>query len=126
MDELLWTTQGVVEAPVDRVADIVFEGYVDDGGDEYVKQTMDHGQRRLVQEGHWWYRGVTSVEPHEKGALVRHEVFNIAKTNRWMVKGILLQYRLNGSLPKLRTGNLGERLTEIGERLGCKAYLVDR
>jgi hypothetical protein len=124
MDELLWTTRGVVEAPVDQVADLVFEGYEGADGGGYAKQTMDRRQRRVVQEGHWWYRGVTSVAPHEKGSLVTHQVFNIARKNRWMVKGVLLQYRLNGSLPKLKAGNLPERLAGLGERLGCKAYLI--
>lgn len=109
MDELLWTTRGVVEAPVEEVAEVIFE---------------DRDRRQLTQEGQWWYRGVTTVEPHEKGALVTHEVFNIARTARWGVRLVLLQYRLNGMLPKLKTGNLPERLAELGERLGCRAYLI--
>jgi hypothetical protein len=125
MDELLWTSRGVVEAPVDQVADLVFEAYEGaDSGGYAPDTTMDRRRRRVVQEGHWWYRGVTSVEPHEKGALVTFELFNIAKARRWMVRGVLLQYRLNGSLSKIKTGNLPERLAELGERLDCRAYLI--
>jgi hypothetical protein len=37
-----------------------------------------NGHRVVAIQGGWWYRGVTSVEPHGGGTLVTHTVINVA------------------------------------------------
>src|SRR3954451_24551967 len=112
MTELL-ALYAVVEAPPDRVAEVLLdvrpggrsplapdgevpgtdsEATVADGevtgtdGDrdtfEVVRDgsrmtvTVDRGRREVALQGEWWYRGVTSVEPHPLGSRVIHRIFN--------------------------------------------------
>jgi hypothetical protein len=51
-----------------------FDGWIDKEG------------RRLVLQGHWWYRGEFIVEPDGAGSRVIYNVYNIApRSSRWMV-----------------------------------------
>src|SRR4051812_42196653 len=43
--------------------------------------TVDRGRREVALQGEWWYRGVTSVEPHPLGSRVIHRIFNVAQGN---------------------------------------------
>jgi hypothetical protein len=41
--------------------------------------------RVVAIQGGWWYRGVTSVEPHPDGSLVTYTVVNVAQGwGRWV------------------------------------------
>lgn len=41
--------------------------------------------RVIAVQGGWWYRGVTSVEPHPSGSLVTYTVVNVAQGwGRWV------------------------------------------
>ncbi|WP_020574079.1 hypothetical protein [Actinopolymorpha alba] len=115
---LLWTTVGIVEAPVDEVARLVFEDFEEAPTGGHLHR--DEERRIVIVQGGWWYRGVTSIESHPDGARVTYRVYNIARTNRWMVPLVLLQYRLNGSLAAIRGGEFEGGLARIGERLGAR------
>jgi hypothetical protein len=69
--------------------------------------------------------GVHTLEPHERGTMVVHRVYNVARVGRWMVPLVLLHYRLTG---RLSAGTLGDSLRDLlrhlGEQLGCRAYLL--
>lgn len=45
---------------------------------------VNGAQRTIAVQGGWWYRGVTSVEPHEDGTLLTYVVVNMATgLGRW-------------------------------------------
>lgn len=106
MTELL-ELRGVVEAAPDEVAAVLLDvrpggrsplavtaaAEPVDGGGFTVEQdgsvftvTVDRAARSVTRQGEWWYRGVTSVAPDPRGALVVHRVCNVAPGNRWAVR----------------------------------------
>ena len=107
MTELL-ELRAVVEAAPAAVADVLLDvrpggrsplavgGRVDpaDTGDEFVvvregsrmTVVVDRAGRSVSQQGEWWYRGVTSVEPDPRGSQVIHRIFNVAEGNGWAVR----------------------------------------
>jgi hypothetical protein len=78
--------------------------------------TLDRAQRSIAQQGEWWYRGVTSVEPDERGSLVIHRVFNVASGHRWAVRFVS-----RGPLAAAPTA-FAKLLGGLGEQLDCAAY----
>ena len=65
---LQWTDTALVEAPAERVWELLISTIGDTAVDDrHVR--IDRSARRLVVEGDWWFRGVYSVEPHEWGTL---------------------------------------------------------
>ena len=88
------------------------------GSRDDVDIEIDRAANAIQLQGHWWYRGVHSVLPHERGSLVRHEVYNIAPgAGRWAIP--LMQMGFGG---KLRAG-MGALLNAIGQRLHCSTEL---
>jgi hypothetical protein len=155
MTELL-ALYAVVEAPPDRVAEVLLdvrtggrsplapdgevlgtdsEVTVADGevtgtdGDrdtfEVVRDgsrmtvTVDRGRREVALQGEWWYRGVTSVEPHPLGSRVIHRIFNVAQGNGWAVR-FVARGPLNAA-PR----SFADVVRRIGEQLGVPARVVD-
>jgi hypothetical protein len=94
-----------------------------DIGEEHgtsVRVEVDPDRRSLTIEGHWWYRGVYTVEPHERGSLITYRVYNIAPGfTRWMAT--LLNLRQAGKTAE----DLRQVLRAIGARLGAGTHLVD-
>jgi hypothetical protein len=136
MTELL-ALRGVVEAPPDKVAAVLLD--VRPGGrspiasagtarpaqgDEFtvtrdgsvITVTVDRDARSVSQQGEWWYRGVTSVEDDERGALVVHRVLNVAEGHRWAVRFVS-----RGPVHAAPT-SFAKLLGELGEQLDCAAY----
>jgi len=127
MTELL-ALYAVVEAPPERVAEVVLElAGVEGEGDtfEVVKGgsrmtvTVDRGRREVAMQGEWWYRGVTSVEPDPLGSRVIHRIFNVAEGNGWAVR-FVARGPLNAA-PR----SFAETVRRIGEQLGVPARVVD-
>jgi hypothetical protein len=106
MTELL-VLHGIVEAPPDAVTDLLLDaspggrsplaatGEADPAeGDEFtvtqngsrITVTVDRATRSVTQQGEWWYRGVTSVEPDPRGARVIHRIHNVAPGRQWAVR----------------------------------------
>jgi hypothetical protein len=136
MTELL-ELRGVVEAPPDKVADILLDARPGGRsplaatgsarpakGDEYtvtlegstITVTVDRGARSIAQQGEWWYRGVTSVEADERGSLIVHRVFNIAPGHRWAVRFVS-----RGPIAAA-PNTFAKVLGGLGEQLDCAAY----
>jgi hypothetical protein len=139
MTELL-ELRAVVEAGPDVVADLLLDvrpggrspiavtGEVDSpDGDEFrVRQdgstitvTVDRAGRSVAEQGEWWYRGVTSVEPDPRGAQVVHRIFNVAPGNRWAVRFVSRGPLL--AAPAAFAGHV----EAIGRELNCAAWVVD-
>ncbi|GAA3309592.1 hypothetical protein [Nonomuraea dietziae] len=69
MRKLITEVSAVVEASADDV-------------ERELRKTLGG---ELAHQGGWWYRGEWSVEPHPRGALVVHRVYNVAEWMRWAV-----------------------------------------
>jgi hypothetical protein len=81
--------------------------------------TVDRAARSVTMQGEWWYRAVTSVEPHPAGSLVVHRIFNVAPGHPWAV-------RLVSRGPLLAApAEFAAHLRSLGERLGRAAYPLD-
>ncbi|NUP66758.1 MAG: hypothetical protein HOW71_31805 [Nonomuraea sp.] len=125
--KLLAEAAGILEAPVATVWDLLAEELLPDGrrsGRFTVQDFPGHtstvevcGHTISVQGG-WWYRGEWSVEPHSKGALLVHRVFNVAQRARWAVP---LANRLFIGLAENTRAAFMAKLTQMGRRLGCSA-----
>jgi hypothetical protein len=132
--------RGVVEAPPDEVAAVLLDvrpggrsplarrGTIEDAdGDDFTLNvdgsrltvTVDRAARTVSQQGEFWYRGVTRVEPDPRGALVVHEIFNVADGHRWAV-GFLARGPVRSA-----PGTFREQLAELGRDLHCAAWLIE-
>ena len=136
MTELL-ELRGVVEATPDDVAGVLLDARpggrsplaatgsaTPARGDEFtvtlegstITVTVDRAARSVTQQGEWWYRGVTSVEPDERGSLVLYRIFNVAPGHRWAVRFVS-----RGPLAAAPTA-FAKVLGGLGEQLDCAAY----
>ncbi|GAA2549346.1 hypothetical protein GCM10010435_18910 [Winogradskya consettensis] len=139
MTELL-QLRGVVEATPDEVAAVLLDARPGGRspiaatgtarpakGDEFtvtrdgstLTVVVDRAARSISQQGEWWYRGVTSVELDERGALVVHRILNIATGNRWAVRFVS-----RGPINSAPT-SFAKLLGGLGEQLDCAAYPLD-
>ena len=98
----------------------------DDEGDGFVvvrdgsrfTVTVDRAARSVVQEGEWWFRSVTSVEPDPRGSRVVHRIFNIASGHGWAVRFVS-----RGPLAAA-PGGFAAVVRELGDRLGVAAEVI--
>ncbi|MEU4562040.1 hypothetical protein AB0F72_26955 [Actinoplanes sp. NPDC023936] len=139
MTELL-TLRGVVEAAPDEVAAVLLdvrpggrspiaaEGSVEESdGDEFVvvrdgsriTVTVDRAARSVTQQGEWWYRGVTTVEPDPRGAQVVHRIYNIAPGHGWAVRMVS-----RGPL-RAAPAAFATHLEQLSRELGAVAWVVE-
>jgi hypothetical protein len=139
MTELL-ELRGVVEAAPDAVADVLLDvrpggrsplaraGTIEEeDGDEFVLSisgsritvTVDRPARTVAQQGEWWYRGVTSVQPDPRGAQVVHQIFNVAGGHRWAV-----QFVSRGPL-NAAPAAFAAQIAALGAELHCAAWVVE-
>jgi hypothetical protein len=139
MTELL-ELRGVVEAAPDAVADVLLDmrpggrsplaraGTIEEqDGDEFVLSlsgsritvTVDRPARTVVQQGEWWYRGVTSVQPDPRGAQVVHQIFNVAAGHGWAVR-FVSQGPLNAA-----PATFAAQIAALGAELHCAAWVVE-
>ena len=139
MTELL-ELRGVVEAGPDVVADVLLDmrpggrsplaragTLLEEDGNDFVLSiegsritvTVDRPARTVVQQGEWWYRGVTAVHPDPRGALVVHQIFNVAEGNRWAVRWVS-----RGPL-LAAPATFATQIAELGAELHCPAWVLD-
>jgi hypothetical protein len=87
-----------------------------------VKIDVDKQRHSIAIEGQWWYRGIHTAEPHQKGSRLVYSVYNIAPSaTRWMAQ--LVQGPQNArNMPQ----QLRELLDAIGSQLHCTAYLTSQ
>ena len=131
---------GIVEAPAGAVAELLLD--VRPGGrsplvttgeaepadsDEFtvtrngsrITVVVDHAARSVSQQGEWWYRGVTSVEPDPRGARVVHRIYNVAPGQRWAVRFVS-----RGPL-HAAPAEFAAQLAQLGRDLGVEAWVED-
>jgi hypothetical protein len=139
MTELL-ALHAVVEASPEAVAGVLLDvrpggrspiatrGETDqDDGDRFVvvregsrlTVTVDRAARSVAQQGEWWFRSVTAVEPDPRGSQVVHRIFNVAGGNAWAVR-FVSRGPLNAA-----PGQFAEVVFRLGEELGVAAWVVD-
>lgn len=137
MKELL-ELRGVVEAAPDAVAAILLDvrpggrsplapaTTIDSGnGDEFtvilegsrITVTVDRAARSVTQQGEWWYRGVTTVEPDPRGSVVVHRVYNVASTRNWAMRMVT-----RGPLHAAPT-TFATQLEQLSRLLGTTAWV---
>ncbi|MFI0420720.1 hypothetical protein [Spongiactinospora sp. 9N601] len=122
--KLIAEAAGIIEAPVGEAWQALTEELLPGGRREGRFSVQDApGHTSTVEvtghtiafQGGWWYRGEWSVEPHPRGTLLVHRVFNVARWGRW---GVPLANRLFiGFAESTRAGLMG-RLARVGRRLG--------
>lgn len=137
-----WQAAGVVEAPVSEVWALLPESIPSLGpavrrltsGDERdiqafelatpregrVHVEIDRRAHRIAVQGEWWYRGVYSVEPHERGSLVVYRVYNVALGASWWAARLV-----QGPQHAREMGrHLAKTLAAVCDRLGCSFHLL--
>jgi hypothetical protein len=138
MTELL-ELRAVVEAPPERVADLLLDvrpggrspiavhGEPDSlDGDEFtvmqdgskITVSVDRAARSVAEQGEWWYRGVTTVEPDPRGSQVVHQIFNIAPGHRWAVRFVS-----RGPLIAA-PAEFAKHIADLSRQLGCAAWVL--
>jgi hypothetical protein len=139
MTELL-ALRGVVEAAPDAVFGVLLDvrpggrsplavtGAVAAAeGDEFtvdqdgsrITVTVDRARRCVSEQGEWWYRGVTAVEPDPRGSLVVRRIYNVAPGHRWAVRFVS-----RGPLIAA-PASFAAHLAALGRELGAPAWVVD-
>ncbi|MBG0823930.1 hypothetical protein HS048_24740 [Planomonospora sp. ID91781] len=121
---------GIVEAPPTAVFDDL-AGALLPGGTRTGRFTVEDlpGHTSTVEvtghtisvQGGWWYRGEWSVEPHPRGALLVHRVFNVAQRMRW---GVPLANRFFVGFAADTRRGFADNLVQMGHRLGCPVHLM--
>lgn len=139
MTELL-VLRGVVEASPEAVAEVLLDvrpggrspltaagAVAESDGDEFVlllqgsriTVTVDRAARSVTQQGEWWYRGVTSVEPDPRGARVVHRIYDIAPGHRWAVRMVS-----RGPL-RAAPATFAVQLEQLSREVGAPAWVED-
>jgi hypothetical protein len=132
--------RAVVEAPPDTVAGVLLDvrpggrspiatrGETDDDdGDRFVVTregsrltvTVDRAARMVAEQGEWWFRSETTVEPDPRGSQVVHRIFNVAQGNAWAIR-FVSRGPLNAA-PK----RFAVAMHRLGEVLGVAAWVPD-
>jgi hypothetical protein len=124
MSELL-ELRAVVRAAPETVAEILLDvrpggrsPFMVDGV-EASGVTVDRAARSVTQEGAWWYRGVTSVEPDPEGSRVVHRIFNVAERHGWAAR-FVSRGPVNAA-----PAEFAERIRRLSELLGVESRVLD-
>lgn len=128
-----WSVTGLVEAPVEQVWNAVLEAdNLTDTvrksrqnpiitEDAYAGRTEINVQTHtILRQGHWWYRGVHTVEVHPRGSLIRYEVYNIAPGMGWWAA----QFVQGPQHAREMKHIMEEALQKMAKRLGCRTEIV--
>ncbi len=83
-----------------------------------VTVTVDPAARSVTQQGEWWYRGVTGVEPDPAGSRVSLRIFNVADSNGWAVR-FVSRGPLNAA-PR----EFAAQIHRLGEILGVESRVL--
>lgn len=142
--KLLVEATGLVDARIDRVADLLLTVHAGDvaadnawlfqglaahatlsgGPDRYTYQAdghsgtieLDHAQRMIAYQGGWWYRAEYALAPADASTRIVHRVYNAATRSRWAVP---LVNRMFLGFPEKVRARFSETLSRIGAELGC-------
>jgi hypothetical protein len=119
----LFARAALVEAGTDAVAEVSLRWLsARMGQSPGVHVDADGVRRRFTVRGEWWFQATYAVRAVDDGTVVSYRCDNIARTQRWMVRAILLQYRLNGTLTGIRDGGMEELLAHLRGELNCRTH----
>jgi hypothetical protein len=98
----------------------------DDDGDRFVvvrdgsrlTVTVDRVAMEVAEQGEWWFRSTTTVEPDPRGSQVVHRVFNVAEGNGWAIR-FLARGTLNAAPHRF-----AEAIHRLGDQLGVAAWVL--
>ncbi|MEV4618087.1 hypothetical protein AB0J74_05120 [Asanoa sp. NPDC049573] len=111
MGRLLLTLEGVVEAPIERVAEVALA--------EQPGAHVDRAARTIAVQGDWWFRSETALHADGGGQTrVVRQIFDVAGKGRWAVWFVARKPL------RAAPGAFDARLAEFGRRLGCRSYRV--
>ena len=141
---LLATLRGLVEAPLEIVAEVLLDVGPDgrspirppgrisqiDSSDGIYRAIFDQaGSRVAVRvdsiahtasiQGMWWYRANFTLTSNNGNCLVTQRIFNVAERLRWGVRFVARK-----PLAESRE-SFAAVLSAVQERLGCETYLLD-
>jgi hypothetical protein len=139
---------GVVEAPLDRVAELVLavrpgspatgqaggletatggsvtggpRHFTVDYGSHVVLIDVDRDRRAITFQGGWWYRGEYQLLPDPAGTRVVHRVYNVAQRWRW---GVALANRFFIGYEATTLAGFKAGLARLAQQLDCQAYVA--
>jgi hypothetical protein len=78
---------------------------------------IDRVARSVTQQGEWWYRGVTSVDPDPRGSRLTHRIFNVAEGRRWAVRWVA------GGPLRAAPASFAAHLEHFARELGVPAWM---
>jgi hypothetical protein len=81
--------------------------------------TVDRAGRSVAQQGEWWYRGVTAVEPDPRGSQVVHRIFNVAPGHGWAVR-FVSRGPVNAA-----PASFAETVRRLGATLGAATWILE-
>lgn len=134
-----WSVSGVIEAPVEQVwaALLDLTPELSEADKQVIAQNppeqsylarppgavkagteVDVQHHSIATQGEWWYRGVTSVEPHSRGSLVTYRVTNVAPGVGWWAAQLVQGPEHARSMKTI----LEQLLNTIGKKLACNTY----
>jgi hypothetical protein len=119
-DRLLQVVSGVVEADSDAVWDALLETTRSLTSVDGVRVEADPAGWNLAVYGQWWYRGEYTLTDDEHGTFLQYWMYNAAPPlTRWLVPLVAGRALRSSAQPMFE-----RQLTEIGTRLGTRAYLI--
>ena len=137
-----WIASGIVEAPVEKVWEVLLDANPlsstdksniarADGSQPYTTSTgnpgegkitieVDKKQHSVAVQGEWWYRGVHTVEAHERGSLLVYRIYNVAPGITWWLAQLVQGPEAARDMKK----TLQDLLNTMSARLACKTMLL--
>lgn len=132
----------MVEAPIEKVWEVLLDAnplsstdksdiFHADESEIYKTSTGKPGEGKITIEvdkkhhsiaiqGEWWYRGVHTVEAHERGSLLVYRIYNVAPGGTWWLAQLVQGPEAARGMRK----TLQDLLNTMGARLDCKTILL--
>jgi hypothetical protein len=118
-----WVLKAVVEASPDTVFQhivVMKQKEIRALGSDYNDAlTIEEAHLTITLTGHWWYQGVHTVHPHQKGSQVTYKVSNIAQVAR------TLAFLQRPFYVKQMRQDFEQLLHLIGSQIGC-LWMLER
>jgi hypothetical protein len=130
-----WIVSGIVEAPVEKVWRDTLENTpwltaadkkaVSQGENApfysptSAKVEVDTEHHSIALQGGWWYSGVHSIETHERGSRIVYKIYNVAPGLGWWIAQFIQGPQATRNMEQ----TFQKQLSEMANRLHCKAYL---
>jgi len=81
---------------------------------------VDKKRRKIAVQGEWWYRGVHTVEQHNKGSLLVYRIYNVAPGAGWW----MARFVQGPQAARSMRSQFEALLANLSKMLGVSARLV--